>query len=342
MNSDRSTPSRRGARIRIVAIAATGLSLIAACGQGGGSDDAASYPDDAITIVVPFSAGGPTDTVTRLIADPMKKELGQDIVVKNVEGAGGTLAAGQVANEKADGYTVLMHHIGMSTAPALYPDLAYDPLKDFKTVGLVTTVPMTIIAREDFEPDTIEDLMTYVKENADKVNLANAGVGAASHLCGLLIEKAVGVDLNEVPYDGTGPALEDLVGGQVDFMCDQTTNTTSQIEAGKVKAYAVTTPERLESLPDLQTTAEAGLTDIEVGVWHGLYVPAETPDEVVKTLTGALATALEDQTVIDKMADLGTEPAPQDDVTPEALTSLLEEQIKLWSPIIEEAGVSGS
>jgi tripartite-type tricarboxylate transporter receptor subunit TctC len=235
-----------------------------------------------------------------------------------------------------------MHHIGMSTAPALYPDLPYDPLKDFKTVGLVTTVPMTIIAREDFEPNNMEELVTYVKANADKVNLANAGVGAASHLCGLLIEKAVGVDLNEVPYDGTGPALEDLVGGQVDFMCDQTTNTTSQIESGKVKAYAVTTPERLESLPDLQTTAEAGLTDIEVGVWHGLYVPAETPDEVVKTLTQALATALEDQTVIDKMADLGTEPAPKDEVTPEALTTLLEEQIKLWSPIIEEAGVKGS
>ena len=320
----------------------SGLALVAACGQGSGSDDASSYPDDAITIVVPFSAGGPTDTVTRLIADPMKKELGQDIVVKNVEGAGGTLAAGQVANDKPDGYTVLMHHIGMSTAPALYPDLAYDPLKDFKTVGLVTTVPMTIIAREDFEPNNLEELMTYVKDNADKVNLANAGVGAASHLCGLLIEKAVGVDLNEVPYDGTGPALEDLVGGQVDFMCDQTTNTTSQIKAGKVKAYAVTTPERLEALPDLQTTAEAGLTDIEVGVWHGLYVPADTPDEVVKKLTDALATALEDQTVIDKMADLGTAPAAEDEVTPEGHTALLEEQIKLWGPIIEEAGVSGS
>ncbi|HWL49953.1 MAG TPA: tripartite tricarboxylate transporter substrate-binding protein [Acidimicrobiia bacterium] len=341
MHSNRSTP-RRGRGIRTVAVAAVGLSLLAACGQGSGSDDASAYPDDAITIVVPFSAGGPTDTVTRLIADPMKKELGQDIVVKNVEGAGGTLAAGQVANDKPDGYSVLMHHIGMSTAPALYPDLAYDPLKDFKTVGLVTTVPMTIIAREDFEPNNIEELMTYVKDNADEVNLANAGVGAASHLCGLLIEKAVGVDLNEVPYDGTGPALEDLVGGQVDFMCDQTTNTTSQIKAGKVKAYAVTTPERLEALPDLQTTTEAGLTDIEVGVWHGLYVPADTPDAVVKKLTDAVATALEDQTVIDKMADLGTAPATEDEVTPDGHTALLEEQIKLWGPIIEEAGVKGS
>ena len=341
MYADHGTPRRRERRIRAAALAAVGLAVVAACGQGGGSDDAASYPDDAITIVVPFSAGGPTDTVTRLIADPMKKELGQDIVVKNVEGAGGTLAAGQVANDKADGYSVLMHHIGMSTAPALYPDLNYDPVEDFKTIGLVTTVPMTIIAREDFEPNNLEELMTYVKDNADEVNLANAGVGAASHLCGLLIERAVGADLNEVPYDGTGPALEDLVGGQVDFMCDQTTNTTSQIKAGKVKAYAVTTPERVDSLPDLQTTAEAGLDDIQVGVWHGLYVPAETPDEIVKTLTDALATALEDQTVIDKMADLGTAPAAKDEVTPEAHTKLLEEQIDLWTPVIEEAGVSG-
>ncbi len=341
MHSSHSTP-RRGRRIRAAAVAVVGVALVAACGQGSGSDDASSYPDDAITIVVPFSAGGPTDTVTRLIADPMKKELGQDIVVKNVEGAGGTLAAGQVANDKADGYTVLMHHIGMSTAPALYPDLNYDPLEDFKTVGLVTTVPMTIIAREDFEPSNLEELMTYVKENADKVNLANAGIGAASHLCGLLIEKAVGVDLNEVPYDGTGPAMEDLVGGQVDFMCDQTTNTTSQIEAGKVKAYAATTPERIESLPDLPTTAEAGYDDIEVGVWHGLYVPVDTPDEIVQKLTEALTTALEDQTVIDKMADLGTAPAAEDEVTPEGHTALLEEQIKLWAPIIEEAGVHGS
>ena len=191
---------------------------------------------------------------------------------------------------------------------------------------------MTIVARKDFEPNNLEELVTYVKDNADKVTLANAGVGAASQLCGLLIEKAVGVDLNEVPYDGTGPALTDLVGGQVDFMCDQTTNTDPQIKAGKVKAYAVTTPERIEALPDLQTTAEAGLPDIEVGVWHGLYVPAETPDEVVKKLTDALAIALEDQAVIDKLADLGTEPAPQDDVTPEAHTTLLKEQIDLWTP----------
>jgi tripartite-type tricarboxylate transporter receptor subunit TctC len=341
MHADRSKPRRRGHRIKMLAAAATGLTLLlASCAQG--ADDPSAYPEDAITITVPFDAGGPTDTVTRLVAKPMSKELGQEIVVKNVVGAGGTLAAGDVAESEPDGYTLLMHHIGMSTAPALYPDLAFDPLKDFKTIGLVTTVPMTIVSNKDFEPNNLEELITYVKANADKVTLANAGVGAASHLCGLLIEQAVGADLNEVPYDGTGPALTDLVGGQVDFLCDQTTNTIPQIEGDKVKAFAVTTPERIEALPDLQTTAEAGQPDIEVGVWHGLYAPAETPDAVVKAVTDALAKALKDPEVIKKMADLGTEPVPEDQVTPEAQTKLLTEQIDLWTPVIEEAGVKGS
>jgi tripartite-type tricarboxylate transporter receptor subunit TctC len=279
--------------------------------------------------------------VTRLIAEPMSAELGQQIVVQNVEGAGGTVAAGQVAEGEGDGYEVLIHHIGMSTAPALYPDLAFDPTQDFKTVGLVTDVPMTIVARQDFEPETLEELVQYVTDNADTVTLANAGIGAASHLCGLLIESAIGADLTEVPYDGTGPALTDLVGGQVDFMCDQTTNTAGQIQSGEIKAYAVTTPEPVEALPDLPTTAEAGLPDVQVGVWHGLYVPADTPDDIVAKLTDALAVALADQGVIDKMADLGTAPVPADQVTPEAHTAKLEEQIDLWTPIIEDAGVTG-
>ena len=325
--------------IPLASLACLSLLSLAAC--GGGSSDPADYPDDDITLVVPFSAGGPTDTVTRLIAEPMAEELGVEVVVKNVEGAGGTVAAGQVADAEGDGYEVLIHHIGMSTAPALYPDLAYDPLEDFKTVGLVTDVPMTIVARSDFEPETLEDLTTYVEENADTVTLANAGVGAASHLCGLLIEQQLGVDLTEVPYDGTGPAMTDLMGGQVDFMCDQTTNTTSQIQAGKVKAYAVTTPEPIEALPDLPTTADAGWSDVEVGVWHGLYVPSDTPDEIVEKLTAALEVALQDQGVIDQMADLGTTPVPAEEVTPDAHTAKLQEQIDLWTPIIEDAGVTG-
>jgi len=327
-------------RIPLTSLACLTLLSLAACG-GGGDADPAAYPENEITLVVPFAAGGPTDTVTRLIAEPMSEELGQQIVVQNVEGAGGTIAAGQVADEDGDGYQVLVHHIGMSTAPGLYPDLAYDPLKDFKTVGLVTDVPMTIVARSDFEPETLEELLTYVEENADTVTLANAGVGAASQLCGLLIEQAIGVDLTEVPYDGTGPAITDLAGGQVDFMCDQTTNTASQIQAGTIKGYAVTTPERVEALPDLPTTAEAGLPEVEVGVWHGLYVPADTPDEIVEKLTAALAVALADQNVIDKFADLGTTPVTEDQITPDAHTAKLQEQIDLWTPIIEESGVTG-
>jgi tripartite-type tricarboxylate transporter receptor subunit TctC len=331
---------RGGARSPVVVLA--GLAVLSSAACGGGSGEATDYPDQEITFVVPFSAGGPTDTVTRLISEPMAEELGQQIVVQNVEGAGGTVAAGEVATAEPDGYTVLVHHIGMSTAPALYPDLPYDPTEDFKTIGLITDVPMTIVARRDFEPDTLEDLVAYLKQNADTVTLANAGIGAASHLCGLLIEEAVGVDLTEVPYDGTGPAMTDLVGGQVDFMCDQTTNTAGQIRSGEIKGYAVTTPEPVEALPDLPTTAEAGLPDVEVGVWHGLYVPVDTADDVVEKLTDALAVALEDRGVIDRMADLGTAPVPPEEVTPQAHTSKLKEQIELWTPIIEDAGVTGS
>jgi tripartite-type tricarboxylate transporter receptor subunit TctC len=338
----RSADHRLGRSRLGLGLAAATLAL-AACGGGdggGGGGSAEGYPDGDITFVVPFTAGGPTDTVTRLIAEPMSEELGQPIVVQNVEGAGGTVAAGEVAAANPDGYTVLMHHIGMSTAPSLYADLAYDPLEDFKTIGLVTDVPMTIVARRDLEPGTLEELVDYVKANADTVTLANAGIGAASHLCGLLFQEAIGEKLTEVPYEGTGPALTDLVGGQVDIMCDQTTNTTGQIEAGEIKAYAVTTPERVESLPDLPTTEEAGLEGMQVSVWHGLYVPAETPDEIVQKLNDALKVALADENVVSQLAELGTKPSSEDDATPEAHTQRLEEQIELWRPIIEEAGVA--
>lgn len=341
------SPSSRRRRLRGAAVPIAALTILglAACGSGSGDGaagstggDAGAYPDGPITFVVPFSAGGPTDTVTRLIAEPMSKELGAQIVVQNVEGAGGTLAAGEVADAEPDGQKVLMYHIGMATSPSLYPDLPYKPLESFKTIGVVTTVPMTIIAKKDFAPNSFAEMVEYVKANPDKVNLAHAGKGAASHLCGLLMQKSFGVKLNEVAYKGTGPAMTDLVGGQVDLMCDQTTNTTEQIKAGKVKAYAATTPERVGSLPDLETTAEAGMPDLQVGVWHGLYVPAETPDAVVSKLSDALKVALKDQTVISKMADLGTAPAPEADAAPDALTKLLTEQIALWEPILKSAG----
>ena len=345
------TRYRTGALLGIAALVlaactggGTGTSAPAATegGDGGDGGDAGSYPEQPITFVVPFAAGGPTDTVTRLVAEPMAAELGGEVVIQNVTGAGGTVAASEVANAEADGYTVLMHHIGMSTAPTLYPDLDYDPLEDFAQIGLVTEVPMTIIGSPDFEPNTLEELIAYVEENADTVTYANAGIGAASHLCGLLIEAATGLDLTEVPYDGTGPAMDDLLGNQVDFMCDQTTNTSEPILGGQVKAYAVTASERVESLPDVPTTEEEGYGDIAVTVWHGLYVPAGTDQAIVDALNQALVVALQDQNVIDSFADLGTSPVAEDRATPDAHREHLQSQIELWRPIIEEAGVTAS
>ncbi len=301
---------------------------------------AQDYPEHPITIVVPFSAGGPTDTVTRLIAEPMKKELGGEIVIQNVTGAGGTVAAGQVAKAEPDGYTVLMHHIGMSTAPTLYANLPYDPLKDFDTVGLVTEVPMTIVGRKDLEANTLQELIDWIKANADTVTLANAGVGAASQLCRTLLMEAIGTEITTVPYQGTGPALTDLIGGQVDVMCDQTTNTTGQILAGEIKAYAVTAEERLGSLPDVPTTAEAGLGDFQLRIWHALYVPHGTPAEVTQKLTSALQAALKDENVVARFAELGTTPVSQERATPQAHTELLTSQIALWKPVLEKAGVA--
>ena len=312
------------------------VALAAIAGTAGAQD---AYPTQPVTIVVPFAAGGPTDTVTRLIAEPMSKELGQQVVIQNVAGAGGTLAAGQVAKASPDGYTILMHHIGMSTAPTLYRNLDFDPTTAFATIGLVTNVPMTLIARKDFEPNTLAELVTYVKANKDTVVYANAGIGAASHLCGMLFMNAIDTAVTTVPYKGTGPAMTDILAGEVDFMCDQSTNTTGQIKGGEVKVYAVTTPERLGNLPDVPTTTEAGLPDFQVGVWHGLYAPAGTPEAVVNKLSAALQKALADPTVIERFAELGTAPVAADQATPAAHKTYLAEQIALWKPIIEKAGV---
>jgi tripartite-type tricarboxylate transporter receptor subunit TctC len=270
----------------------------------------------------------------------MGEALGQSFVIQNVTGAGGTVAATQVANAPADGYTVLIHHIGMSTAPTLYPNLPYAPLEDFEMVGLVTEVPMTIVARKDFPAEDLQGLVDYIKEHPGEVTLANAGIGAASQLCGLLFTNAIDGEVTTVPYQGTGPALTDLVGGQVDIMCDQTTNTTGQILGGEVKAYAVTAEERLASLPDLPTTAEAGLPDFQLRIWHGLYVPAGTPEPAIEKLTGALQAALQDENVVSRFEELGTTVVSQDRATPEAHEEMLASQIELWKPIIEEAGVA--
>lgn len=300
---------------------------------------AQDYPSRQITMVVPFTAGGPTDTVARLVAEKMSGDLGQQIIVENVGGAGGTLGAGQVAKADPDGYTVLLHHIGMATAATLYRNLAYDTPNAFEYVGLVTDVPMVVVARKDFEPADFKGFIEYVKANGDKLTLANAGIGAASHLCGMLLMQALQTPLVTVPYKGTGPAMTDLLGGQTDIMCDQTTNTTQQIKGGTIKAYAVTSPERLALFPDLPTAEESGLADFEIGIWHGIYTPKTTPAEVNERLSKALQAALADDGVIKAMADLGTAPVPADEATPAALKEKLDTEIARWKPVIEAAGV---
>lgn len=324
---------------QLVASIAFSLALGAATLSADPARAQDNYPTKPITVIVPFTAGGPTDTVARLVAEPMSRTLGQQIVVQNVGGAGGTLGVGQAVNAAPDGYTLVLHHIGMSTAPTLYRNLPFDPQEALAPIGLVTDVPMVFVARKDFPPNTFAELIDYVKENADSLTYGNAGIGAASHLCGMLFMDSIKTQVTTVPYQGAGPALTDLVGGQIDFMCDQTTNTTGQIKAGAIKAYAVTTADRVQSLPDLPTAAESGLPAIQVGVWHGLYAPAGTPEPIIAKLSDALQKALQDQTVITRFAELGTAPAPQEDATPKALGDLLASQIELWRPIIQAAGV---
>jgi tripartite-type tricarboxylate transporter receptor subunit TctC len=301
--------------------------------------NAQDYPNKVITMVVPFTAGGPTDTVARLIAGPMTKTLKQQVIVENVGGAGGTIAANRVAKAAPDGYTILIHHIGMSTAPSLYRKLPYNPLTDFEPIGLINEVPMTLVSRKDFPPKDLKEMISYVKANKDKVTYANAGIGAASHLCGMLFMTSIQTDLTTVPYKGTADVIKDLLGGQVDFSCDQTTNTTSQIKAEKIKVYGVTTVKRLASLPNVPTVDEAGIKGFEVSVWHGLYAPKSTPKPVVDTLTKALQAGLKDETVKQRFADLGTEPIAEKRATPEALRTQLKAEIDKWAPIIKKAGV---
>ena len=304
-----------------------------------GLASAQSYPTKPINLVVPFAAGGPTDTVARTLGGAMSKALGQQIIIDNVGGAGGTIGVGKVVGAANDGYTILLMHIGISTAPALYRTLKYDVNKDLEPVGLVTEVPMTLIGKADFPPKDIGELVGYVKANKHKVSYANSGVGSASHLCGMLFMSAIETDLLTVPYKGTAPAMQDLLGGQVDFMCDQTTNTTSQIKGGKVKAYGVTSLTRVPSLPDLPTLDSAGLKGFNVGVWHGIWAPKGTPKPILDKLNGALQAALKDKDVIARLGDLGATPEPLARQTPEALRAHLAAEINKWGPIIKKAGI---
>jgi len=300
---------------------------------------AQAYPDRPVTLVVPFAAGGPTDVVARMMSVPMAKSLGQQVVVENTVGAGGTIAATRVARAKPDGYTIFIHHMGMSTAPALYRKLTFDPLNDYEYVGQVVDVPMTLLARKDFPANTLPELLAYIRANKDKVTLANAGLGAVSHLCGLLFQSAIGVDMTTVPYKGTGPAMTDLLGGQVDLLCDQTTQTVPLIKEGRVKVFGVTVPKRLATLPNVPTLDEQGMKGFEVKVWHGMYAPKGTPAPVLEKINAALRAAMDDPTVKQRMVDLSADIVPTEKMTAAGLKTFLESEIAKWGPVIKKAGV---
>lgn len=298
----------------------------------------AVYPSKPVTIVVGFAAGGPTDIVARTLAQAMEKSLGTTVVVENKAGVGGVIGVGDIAKSQPDGYRILVHHIGMSTAPSLYRKLAFDVTKDFEYVGLINEVPMVMLTKPGMPVNNLKELNAYVTANKNKVSFANAGLGSASHLCGLLYMSSIKVDLTTVPYKGTAPAMTDLIGGQVDMLCDQTTSVTAQVKAGKVKPIAITSPARLETLKDIPTTSEGGSASFQVSVWHGLYAPKGTPKPVVDKLVSALQTALTDPALRKRFDDLGAQTVSKERATPAALEAHLKAEITKWTPIIKAAG----
>ena len=301
----------------------------------------ADYPDRPVTIVVPFAAGGPTDKVARDLGEVLRKGLNnQTVIIENVGGAGGTLGAGKVAKAAPDGYTLLLHHIGMATSPALYRNMPYKTLDDFEYLGMINEVPMTVVGRSTLPASTFAELRKWLDANKGKINLANAGLGAASHLCGLLFQQSLGIDMQTVPYKGTAPAMNDLLGGQVDLMCDQTTNTTGQIEGGKIKAFAVTTTKRLTipSLATLPTLDESGLKGFNVTIWHGLYAPKGTPKPVLEKVNAALRSALKDADFIKREEALGAVVVTDGRVGQAEHKKFVEAEIAKWGPVIKAAG----
>lgn len=300
----------------------------------------AAFPDDKpITLVVPFAAGGPTDKVARELALLMTKSLKQQVIVENTPGAGGTVAAKKVMSAKNDGYTLLVHHIGMSTAPGLFRNLGYDPMTDFEHLGQVADAPMIMVGNKDLQAKNLKELIVYIKAKGLDVAYANAGIGSASHLCGLLFMSAVQQDMTTVPYKGTAPALTDLMGGQVQLMCDQTTNLAGQLKAGSVKAYGASTMQRIPAFKDIPTLNEQGLKDFQVNVWHGVYAPKGTSKDTTDKLSAAIKASINDASYKAKMTDLGVVVPNEKSASPAGHKAHLKAQIDLWTPIIKKAGI---
>ena len=300
---------------------------------------AQEYPVKPVVIVVPAAAGGPTDTLTRVLAAAMSEPLKQTVLIDNTGGAGGTIGINKAAKARADGYTLLLYHVGMATSPALYRKLPYDTLNDFDYIGQVADVPMTLIATKKTPSATFAEFLPYAKANKDKLTYATAGIGSASYLCGLLFMNTIQTEFTTIPYKGTGPAMNDLVGGQVDFICDQTTNTVPQIKSGNVKVYGVTTTARLPSLPGVPTLQEQGLAGFELVVWNGLFAPKGTPKPALDKLVAALQVAVQSPAFRTRLADVDAEPVPVSKATPDSLRALLKSEIDKWTPIIRKTGV---
>ena len=319
-----------------------GIAAIVSAGTLLGSNIASAqkdWPTKSIQMVVPFAAGGPTDTIARLIAVPMGQALGQTVVVENVPGAGGTIASTKVARAAPDGYTIYIHHMGMATANALYDKLPYDPMTSFEYIGQVADVPMVLLGKKDLPANNFKELEAYIKANGSKVTMANAGPGAVSQLCGLLFQSRLGVKLTNIPYKGTGPALTDLLGGQVDLLCDQTTQTIPYIKDGRVKAFGTTTMKRLPAIPNVPTLNEQGLKGFEVKVWHGVYAPKGTPQPVLDKLNAALKKALNTPDVQKRLNDANIDIVPADKVSAKGLKDHLEKEINVWGPVIRKANI---
>ena len=299
---------------------------------------AQAWPEGTITLVIPFAPGGPTDAVGRLLAEAMGRDLGVNMVVQNAGGAGGTTGANRVAQARPDGNTILLHNIGMATAPTLYRRLPFDPLTSFEHIGLVTATPMVWMTRPDFPGETFSDAIRFMRERRDRVNLANAGLGSASQLCGTLFQASVGVGATTVSFTGSGPIYPELIAGRLDLYCDQTTSAIPFIQARSVKAMAVTTAEPLAQVPGVPTAGQAGLPGFEIAIWHGVYAPKGTPAPVVARLNQSLRVALRDPRVVGRLNELGSPPEPEARQTPEMHRQHLAAEIERWRPILQAAG----
>jgi tripartite-type tricarboxylate transporter receptor subunit TctC len=322
-------------RTRLLRWAATAAALLGLAAGAAAQD----FPSRVVTLVVPFAAGGPSDAIARLIAQSMSATLKQQVVIENVAGAGGTTGAARVARAEPDGHTLLIHHVALPAGASLYKSLPYDTRTAFEPVGLVNTGPMVLVSKKDFPAKNAKDLFAYLKANGDKALIANAGVGSNSHICGILLGQSLGFKPSFVAYRGTGPAMNDIIAGQVDLVCDQSTTAVPQIEGGTVIAHAVTSKERLDAIPNVPTAAESGLPAFDLTIWHGLYAPKGTPQDRIAILHGALQKALGDPTVTARFKSVGTTTYPADERSPEAHKKRFLAEIDRIAALMKAAGV---